>query len=234
MIVERGVPLRAVLFDAGNTLLFLDHPRMASAVGAALGLPLTGPALAAGAALAARAMESPRLDDRARASTYLETLFLQAGVPAERMAEVRDTLSSLHGERHLWSGTAGDTHDALARLRAAGLRLGVVSNSDGRVAEALEAAGLGGYFDIVVDSTLAGVEKPDPAIFRTALDALSVLPGEALYVGNLYEVDVVGARAAGIPAVLLIPPGAPEPPGCSTVGSLAELADELLKERLAT
>ena len=234
MIVGHDVPLRAVLFDAGNTLLFLDHTRMAAAVGAALALPLTGPALAAGAAVATRAMEAPRADDRARATAYLEALFLQAGVPADRLPEVRACLAALHGERHLWSGTASDTHDALARLRAAGLRLGVVSNSDGRVAEALEAAGLRQYFDVVVDSTLAGVEKPDPAIFHAALDALEVPPAAALYVGDLYEVDVVGARAAGIPAVLLVAPGGPRPDGCATVGSLEELADDLLKERLAS
>ena len=234
MIVEHDVPLRAVLFDAGNTLLFLDHPRMAAAVGAALGLPLTGPALAAGGAAASRAMEGPRVDDRARATAYLEALFLEAGVPAERLPEVRDCLSTLHLERHLWSSTAGDTHDALARLRDAGLKLGVVSNSDGRVAEALEAAGLRGYFDVVVDSALVGVEKPDPAIFRAALDVLDVPPAEALYLGDLYDVDVLGANAAGIPAVLLVPPGAPRPAGCATVGSLQELADDLLKERLAS
>lgn len=234
MIVENDVPLRAVLFDAGNTLLFLDHPRMAAAVGAALGLPLTGPALAAGAAVATRAMEAPRVDDRARATAYLEALFLEAGVPSDRLPEVRDCLAVLHGQRHLWSGTALDTRAALERLRAAGLRLGVVSNSDGRVAEALEAAGLRDYFDVVVDSALAGVEKPDPAIFRAALEVLEVPPGEALYVGDLYDVDVVGAHAAGIPAVLLVPPGVPRPDGCATVGSLEELADDLLKERLAS
>ena len=75
------MPLRAVLFDAGNTLLFLDHPRMAAAVGAALDMPLTGPALAAGGSAATRAMEGPRVDDRARATAYLEALFLEAGVP---------------------------------------------------------------------------------------------------------------------------------------------------------
>jgi putative hydrolase of the HAD superfamily len=232
--VEHDVPLRAVLFDAGNTLLFLDHPRMAAAVGAALSLPLTGPTLAAGGDAASRAMEGPRVDDRARATAYLEALFLEAGVPVERLPEVRDCLARLHLERHLWCGTAGDTHDTLARLRGAGLRLGVVSNSDGRVAEALEAAGLGHYFDVVIDSALAGVEKPDPAIFRAALDALGVPPAAALYVGDRYDVDVLGAHAAGIPAVLLVPPGAPRPAGCATVGSLRELADDLLKERLAS
>jgi len=169
--------LRAVLFDAGNTLLFLDYTRMAVAVGAALGLSLSGPGLAAGSAAAARAMERGRAGDRERAAAYLEALFIEAGVPPGRLDEVRDCLARLHGERHLWSGIADDTHDALARLRAAGLRLGVVSNSDGRVEEALAAAGLRRYFDVVIDSTVAGVEKPDPAIFRAALAAPPTRPG---------------------------------------------------------
>jgi putative hydrolase of the HAD superfamily len=232
--IGAGVPLQAVLFDAGNTLLFLDYARMAQAVGAAVGLPLTSAGLAAGEQAAARSMELPRGSDRERAMAYLEALFLAAGVPPARLSDVRDTLAGLHGDRHLWSGVAEGTHRALARLRAAGLRLGVVSNSDGRVEEALEAAGLRPYFDVVVDSALAGVEKPDPAIFRAALDVLGVPPSEALYVGDLYDVDVVGANAAGIPAVLLLAPGAAAPPGCAGVGSLGALADDLLKERLAS
>jgi putative hydrolase of the HAD superfamily len=232
--IGAGVPLQAVLFDAGNTLLFLDYARMAQAVGAAVGLPLTSAGLAAGEQAAARSMELPRGSDRERAMAYLEALFLAAGVPPARLSDVRDTLAGLHGDRHLWSGVAEGTHRALARLRAAGLRLGVVSNSDGRVEEALEAAGLRPYFDVVVDSALAGVEKPDPAIFRAALDVLGVPPSEALYVGDLYDVDVVGANAAGIPAVLLLAPGAAAPPGCAAVGSLGALADDLLKERLAS
>ena len=228
------LPLRAVLFDAGNTLLFLDHDRMAAAVGAALGVPLTGARLAAASRTAARAMEQGRNTDRERTASYLEALFLGAGIPAGRLDEVRACLARLHGERHLWSGIAEDAHDALGRLRDAGLRLGVVSNSDGRVDEALEAAGLRSYFDVVVDSTLAGVEKPDPAIFRPALAALGVPAAAALYVGDLYEVDVIGARAAGLAAVLLLPAGAPPRVGCASVHSLGALADHLLKERLAS
>jgi putative hydrolase of the HAD superfamily len=228
------VPLRAVLFDAGNTLLFLDYARMAEAVGAALGLPLTGAGLTTAARSAARAMERSPASDRERSAAFLEAMFAEAGVPAQRMAEVRECVRGLHQERHLWSGIADDAHDALRRLRDAGLRLGVVSNSDGRVDEALEAAGLRGYFDVVVDSALAGVEKPDPAIFRPALEALGVPPAAALYVGDLYEVDVLGARAAGLDAVLLLPPGAPPRVGCVSVRSLGALADDLLKERLAS
>jgi putative hydrolase of the HAD superfamily len=228
------VPLRAVLFDAGNTLLFLDYARMAGAVGGALGVSLTGAELAAAAPEAARTMERARLSDRERAIAYLEALFLAAGVPGARLSEVHELLTRMHAERHLWSGVAVDAHDALARLRRAGLKLGVVSNSDGRVEEALSAAGLRPYFDVVVDSSLAGVEKPDPAIFLAALDALGVRPAEALYVGDLYEVDVLGANAAGIPAVLLLPPAAARPLGCAVVDSLRALADDLIKERLAS
>jgi HAD superfamily hydrolase (TIGR01509 family) len=229
-----ALPLRAVLFDAGNTLLFLDHARMAEAVGTALGVPLTGTRLAGGSRAAARTMEQGRNTDRERTAAYLEALFLEAGIPADRLDAVRACLARLHGERHLWSGIPDDAHDALTRLRNAGLHLGVVSNSDGRVEEALEVAGLREYFDVVVDSTLAGVEKPDPAIFRLALATLGVPPGSALYVGDLYEVDVVGARAAGIEAVLLLPAGAPPRVGCASIHSLGALAANLLKARLAS
>jgi putative hydrolase of the HAD superfamily len=200
---------------------------MAEGVGAALGLPLAGDRLAAGAAEATRAMEQVRGADRDRATVYLETLFTLAGVPAERLGEVRTCLAGLHEERHLWCATADGTFATLERLRAAGLRLGVVSNSDGRVEAALTAAGLRDCFEVVIDSALFGSEKPDPAIFRAALEALGVAPNEALYVGDLYEVDVLGARAAGIEAILLLPETTAAPSDVRRVASLAALADQL-------
>jgi putative hydrolase of the HAD superfamily len=226
---EKG--LRAVLFDAGNTLVFLDYARMAQGVGAALGLELTGAGLAAHAGKAAAAMEGATGTDRDRAAVYLEALFRHAGVPSTRMSEVRDCLRRMHGERHLWCSVHEHTHDALARLRAAGLRLGIVSNSDGRVDQALSAAGLREYFDVVIDSSVFGTEKPDPAIFRAALEALDVAPGEALYVGDLYDVDVVGARAAGMEAVLLTSDGVGHNPPCRTAASIDELVDALLMRK---
>jgi putative hydrolase of the HAD superfamily len=159
---------------------------------------------------------------------YQEALFASAGVPAARMADVGECLRRLHGERHLWGRLAPGTREALERLRSSGLRLGVVSNSDGRVEEALIASGLRDCFAVVLDSALVGVEKPDPAIFRAALDALGVAPAEALYVGDLYDVDVLGARAAGMEAVLLVPEDAASAPDCASFASLAALADDLL------
>jgi putative hydrolase of the HAD superfamily len=225
--------LRAVLFDAGNTLVFLDYARMAEGVGAVLGLPLSGEGLAIHAAEATQAMERSTGSDKERAVAYLETLFSLGGVPAAQMSQVHECLARMHRERHLWCSVADQTHEALERLRSAGLRLGVVSNSDGKVEQALQAAGLIDYFDVVIDSSRVGIEKPDPSIFRAALEALSVRADEAIYVGDLYEVDVVGARAAGIEAVLLTAnPELARP--CRTISSIHELADALLTRENVT
>jgi len=224
-------PLRAVLFDVGNTLLFLDYARLAEGVGSALGLPLTREGLARHVSAATQAMERAGGTDRTRAVAYLETLFLLGGVGRDRLGELHECLSRMHREQHLWSGVAERSAAALSRLRNAGLRLGVVSNSDGRVEEALEAAGLRQYFDVIVDSALAGVEKPDPGIFHAALDALGVSPEEALYVGDLYDVDVVGARAAGMDAILLGSPPAAGAAPCRTSPSIEELVNQILSER---
>jgi putative hydrolase of the HAD superfamily len=222
------VKYRAVLFDAGNTLLGLDHERIAPAVAQALGIPLTADQLRATSPSAALAMEEGKGTDQERALRYLELLFIGAGIPEARIAEVKTVLWAVHAERHLWTGTDPGTAPALGRLRDAGIALGVVSNSDGRVAEALEAVGLAEYFQVVVDSKIAGFEKPDPRIFLPALEALKVAPTEALYVGDLYEVDVVGARRAGMAAVLLDPAGLHASRDVPTAPDVAAVVDRLL------
>jgi len=222
------VSLRAVLFDAGNTLLFLDYARLAPAVAEATGTPLTAEGLEAQAGRAARALENGEASDKARATAYLESLFVLAGVPPEQLGVVRDVLFRLHHERHLWSGQHPGTRGGLERLRGAGWRLGVVSNSDGRAEEALVASGLRDCFEVVIDSQLVGFEKPDPRIFEAALARMGLQAADTLYVGDIYEVDVVGARRAGMPVVLLDPRGDRERRDVAVVRSVAELADQLL------
>lgn len=220
--------LRAVVFDAGNTLLYLDYRRLAAEVGSACGLALTAEGLGAHAAEAARSLECSEGTDRERASVYLEALFRLGGVPAERWPDVRDCLLRLHLERHLWSWIHPETPAALRRLHSAGFRLGVVSNSDGRAEEALAAAGLRDFFDVVIDSALVDCEKPEPEIFHFALDALGVQPEETLYVGDLYEVDVVGARRVGMDVALIDPVGRHRGRDVRSAASIAELVDQLL------
>jgi HAD superfamily hydrolase (TIGR01662 family) len=219
---------KAVLFDAGNTLLFLDYPRLAPAVALATGVPLTAASLALQARPAALSLERADATDRERASRYLETLFRLAGVPESQMPVVRETLLALHLEKHLWGGVLPGTVEALERLRAAGYRLGVVSNSDGRAEEGLEVAGLRGFFEVVIDSQLVGFEKPDPRIFEAALRRMALTPEETYYVGDIYEVDVVGARRAGMEVVLLDPLGNHAGRDVPIAASLADVVEMVL------
>jgi putative hydrolase of the HAD superfamily len=112
---------------------------------------------------------------------------------------------------------------ALARLRAAGARLAVVSNWDISLHDVLERTDLRRLVDAVVISAELGVAKPDPAIFRAALERLGVPADGALHVGDSVEHDVAGARAAGIEAVLVVRDGADAPAGVRVVASLDEL-----------
>src|SRR6266498_3353574 len=87
------------------------------------------------------------------------------------------------------------------------LRAAVISNSNGSVRSILNSLELTTHLDFVLDSAEVGVEKPDPKIFELALAEARVAHAEAVYIGDLYSIDVRGARAAGMRAVLLDPGG---------------------------
>jgi putative hydrolase of the HAD superfamily len=114
---------------------------------------------------------------------------------------------------------------ALRALRAAGHRPVLVSNRDVSLHEMLREAGLRTLVDAAISSAEAGVAKPDPAIFRRALE-LSGEPGaHAVHAGDSLEYDVFGALAAGLRAALLVRAGAAPvvPAGVAVVGSLTEV-----------
>jgi putative hydrolase of the HAD superfamily len=110
--------------------------------------------------------------------------------------------------------------EALARLRAGGARLAVVSNWDVSLHDVLERTGLRPLVDAVVISAEVGVAKPQPAIFHAALERLGATAADALHVGDSLELDVAGARAAGLRAVLVARDGDPPREGVPTVSSL--------------
>ncbi len=90
--------------------------------------------------------------------------------------------------------------------------IGVVSNAAGQIESVLARFGVCQVGDgdgvpvvVIVDSTIVGVAKPDPAIFSFALDVLDVKPESVAYVGDSYANDVVGARAAGMQPFLIDP-----------------------------
>jgi putative hydrolase of the HAD superfamily len=111
----------------------------------------------------------------------------------------------------------------LAALRARGAAIVVVSNWDVSLHDVLERTDLRRLVDGVVTSAEFGAAKPDPRIFRRALEIAGAAPGEALHAGDDVDADVAGARAAGIEPVLVARDGAPAPDGVRTVCTLEGL-----------
>ena len=96
-----------------------------------------------------------------------------------------------------------DVRPALRALRAAGYRLAVVSNWEPSLAQTLERIGISHYFEAVVTSSVEGVWKPDPGLFRIALERLDTRAEATVSVGDHLERDFESARGVGLQAVLL-------------------------------
>lgn len=120
-----------------------------------------------------------------------------------------------------------DVLSTLERLDEAGLTLGVVSNFEEWLERLLESLGVTRFFDVRVISGVEGMEKPDPRIFRLALERTRMLPEDSVYVGDSPSFDVEPARAVGMFAVLLDRRGRhPDHPG-PRITSLEELAETI-------
>jgi HAD superfamily hydrolase (TIGR01509 family) len=220
----------AVLFDAGNTLLWIDHARIAEI--------LTGAGVACdeGAVRVAEMRARPRLDPFLARTTKRESAetisryvdLILEGVTTGASSGARPSAGPAKGAvidawRTLWVRPPADAHATLADLSRRGYRLGVVSNSSGNVLSLLEDAGLAASLACVVDSGVVGVEKPDPRIFAMAAARLALPPSACVYVGDYFSLDVVGPRAAGMHAVLLDPIGAWGDVAAPRASSLTEL-----------
>jgi putative hydrolase of the HAD superfamily len=136
---------------------------------------------------------------------YFTTIFRRTGVPEERVRAVTESVRALHEHDHLWTHVQEGAADAIRRVRGLGYRVGVVSNADGRVEALLQGLGLAELVEFVIDSHAVGVAKPDPRIFRMGAERLGLPPEACVYVGDLYAIDVLGARAAGLFPILLDP-----------------------------
>jgi putative hydrolase of the HAD superfamily len=157
---------------------------------------------------------------------------VEAGVPAERAQGLIGPLRAAHDELNLWRRVPEGLPEALRVARSMGLRLGIVSNSEGRLPQLFEHVGLGDAFELIVDTAIEGVRKPDPEIFRRALERMGVAPVRALYAGDIPSVDVDGAHDAGLHAVLVDPFGFyPEHRSSPRFASVAELVDSLSAQR---
>jgi FMN phosphatase YigB (HAD superfamily) len=116
-----------------------------------------------------------------------------------------------------------DVFPTLAALRARGLKLTVVSNANGKLRVLFERLLLDGCVDCVLDSHDEGIEKPDPRFFEIALARSGARRETTIHVGDIYQIDIVGARAAGLRGVLLDAAGLYPEADCPRVRSLGEL-----------
>lgn len=216
-----------VFFDAGNTLLHLDFEFMRKAL-QSLGVDATVARLRAAEGKARgvvdqRVLSGAPKDDRQRARDYFGALFRAAGVPERLFPSLEELLLDHDRTLGLWSKVPEQTPQVLATLRERGKRLGVISNSDGRLRQRLAQQGLLPFFDTVIDSSLVGVEKPDQRIFELALEATGARANRSLYVGDIYTLDVEPAARIGFQAVLLDGAGTYPHPPCTVVRALKEI-----------
>lgn len=206
---------RAILLDVGFTLTFCDGKQIAAA------------AEGAGVSVSPRALEDAEAPARREIAGYVWAATVEQQSDAKRKAGpaffrrlmelagavarpheldlAADAIWAHHLRRNVWCRVGVGVEGALARLRAAGIKLAAVSNSEGTIDALLQEVGLRQYLDGVFDSWVLGVAKPEPRIFALALAHLGVSAEEAIMVGDTPATDIVGARAAGLQAVLIDP-----------------------------
>ena len=235
--------IETVFLDVGNTLISIDFDWVAEELGTR-GVRCDAAQLRRSEAAARPGYSMRCFVEGLKESTDLFRLYLSCIVePLEAAARLpRDELDALITELRrvlrpdeeastLWRSVMPQVPEALARMQQLGLRLVVVSNSDGTVERSLVRAGLRPFMTAVIDSTHAGFEKPDPRIFTAALAASGSRPDRTLHIGDLYHADVVGARASGLHALLLDPYGDWPPQDCERAPDLWEVANRLAHAR---
>lgn len=222
--------IETVFLDAGGVLCHPSWTRVAGAL-ARHGASVTAASLAAAEQKATRDIDNATTigttDDRSRGWLYFNLVLQHAGV--EQNAGTDAALAELreyHRQDNLWEHVEPDVAPALAALRGRGLQLVVVSNANGRLRHLFDRVDLTKWFDYVLDSHEWGVEKPDPRLFHLALDQSRADPAKTVHVGDLYHVDVMGARQAGLrEGVLFDMANLYDGVDCPRVGSLAALVE---------
>ena len=216
------MPLTTILFDAGGTLVRPNFQRMADEFGAD-GVHSTADALADADRQFRVLFEQPGFE---RPTTdpwrhYLEHLTRCASLSPFPDAAC-ERLRRYHDASNLWEDLMPGTIEALEQL-APRYRLGVVSNANGTVRALMARLGLDRFFDVVVDSQEEGVQKPDPRLFRIGVERMRATPESTVYVGDIFTVDVLGARSAGLSAVLIDPNGLHSDKPCDRIATMPEL-----------
>ncbi|MDB4946442.1 MAG: 2-haloalkanoic acid dehalogenase [Labilithrix sp.] len=228
--------------DAGNVVIFLDHARLATLVGE-VGHAVSAEVLVRTEGQAKALAETGGLVDvpwsarqRPGAVSWgrmVGTIASLAGLDVARVPALLDLAWTSHLARNLWCKVPAGMGPALDAIRARGVRVSIMSNSEGMLDQLFADLGVADHFDLVVDSGKVGVEKPDAAIFRIAMAHFGVPEERTLHLGDTYATDIVGAHNAGIRCALIDPfdhylgrhPDVPRVPG------VVEVAEAIARAR---
>lgn len=219
-----------IFFDAGNTLVFPNFELVSEKL-AARGAQVAPGDLERGEQKARYQLDDAELirtsNDHHRWNLYFRTIFRHCGVTEELVVSaVIGDLDAIHRVNNIWEIVPADVPGALQTL-ASRYRLAVISNANGTVREKLRRVGLLDYFETVLDSHEEGVEKPDPRIFKSAMQRMGARPEQSVYVGDMYHIDIPGAQAAGMRAVLLDPGNLHGDKPVRRIAALGELASSV-------
>jgi HAD superfamily hydrolase (TIGR01549 family) len=221
--------LETVFLDAGGVLVYPNWTRISRAL-ADRGVQVDPAALAAAEPFAKKEIDDritiSSTTDAGRGWLYFNLILERAGVPLT--PDVEQALAELHAYHqtsNLWELVPASIVPSLVTLRRRGLRLTVVSNANGRLKVLFDRLKLSGCVDCLLDSHDEGVEKPDARYFEIALERSGARRETTIHVGDLYHVDVIGARNAGLRAVLLDEGGLYPDADCPRVGSFSEFVD---------
>ncbi len=209
--------IKTIFLDAGNTLISMDFSWVLREI-EPFGLACTVEQLqrAEAAARPVVSKELERLKSTESEDTFsfyvkniLENL-PSTTLPGDEtidhiLTSILPVLRSPGHAMRLWSHILPGVPEALHLLSSKGFQLAVVSNSDGSIEKGLSDLGLSRYFKAIIDSHVIGYEKPDPRLFKHALKICGADPNLTLHIGDMYHTDIIGAKAAGIHAILLDP-----------------------------
>lgn len=209
-----------IFFDVGNTLLFPNRARILAPLP-----PERYPTIEQWQALERRTkreFDSKMMQGSVDHSfwwTFHRYLLQELNAPQNG---VLDTLVENTRQSANWDQILPGTREALDRIRKQ-YSIGIISNADGRIDAVLQRCGICDCFAHITDSGIVGHEKPDPAIFQSALRQMKADPAESLYVGDVYSVDYVGAKNSGMDAVLFDVAGTYRDRDLPRVESMTEL-----------
>ena len=224
-----------IFLDAGGVLVYPNWDRAAETLGRH-GVRVAAATLAAAEPAVKRQLDVAHTvratTDEQRGFLYFDLILKRAGIsPTPQSDAALAELKTFHDLENTWDAVPGDVIPALRRLKGAGLRVVVVSNTNSTLRRAFSRLGIEPLVDMVIASDEEGVEKPDPRLFQIAIARSGADPKTTLHCGDLYEIDIIGARSAGLPAVLLDSAGVYIDVDCHRIRSMTELVDGVLAER---